>query len=314
MRRLVLVRHDVNFDFIGRRTLFFIVSAILLLGSVATIAFKGLEFGIDFRGGIMMDIRTKEAGDIAAMRAKLGGLDLGDVGIQEFGGKTDFLINLPQQPGGDAAQQIAVNKVKEALGAGIEYRRTEVVGPKVGRELLIGGVIATVLAVLAITAYVWFRFEWPFAVAAVLALLHDTLTTVGLFSLLGLEFNLTILAAVLTIAGYSINDTVVIFDRVRENLRKYKTMPMEELLNRSNNETLARTVMTVGTLFLTVVALLFLGGETLRGFSNAMVWGCIIGTYSSICFAVPILLYFNLRAGLMQDDKEEGQEATAAQP
>ena len=314
MRRLVLVRHDVNFDFIGRKQIFFVLSAILILGSIAAIAFKGLEFGIDFRGGIMMDIRTKEAGDIAAMRAKLGGLDLGDVGIQEFGGKTDFLINLPQQPGGDAAQQVAVNKVKEALGAGIEYRRTEVVGPKVGRELLIGGIIATVLAVFAITAYVWFRFEWPFAVAAIFALLHDTLTTVGLFAIVGLEFNLTILAAVLTIAGYSINDTVVIFDRVRENLRKYKTMPMPELLNRSNNETLARTVMTVGTVFLTVAALLFLGGETLRGFSIAMIWGCIIGTYSSICFAVPALTFFNLRAGQMAEAEEEDKEAAAAQP
>lgn len=314
MRRLVLVRHDVNFDFIGRRAMFLALSIFLILAAAATIAVKGLEFGIDFRGGIMMDIRTKEAGDIAAMRAKLGGLDLGDVGIQEFGGKNDFLINLPQQPGGDAAQQVAVNKVKEALGSGIEYRRTEVVGPKVGNELLVGGIVATIIAMLAISAYVWFRFEWPFAVAGILALIHDVVTTMGLFSLAGLEFNLTILAAVLTIAGYSINDTVVIFDRIRENLRKYKTMPMPELLNKSNNETLARTVMTAGTVFLTVVALLVLGGETLRGFSIAMVWGSIAGVYSSVCFAVPILLYFNLRTGQMAEAEEEDKEAAAAQP
>ncbi|MEO5335618.1 MAG: protein translocase subunit SecF [Magnetospirillum sp. WYHS-4] len=311
MRRLVLVRHDVNFDFIGRRILFIAVSAFIVLASFLSIAVQGLELGIDFRGGIMMDIRTKEAADIGALRSKLNDLNLGDVSLQQFGGPTDFLINLPQQPGGEAAQQGAVNKVKEALGTSVEYRRTEVVGPKVGRELMIGGIISVVVSLLAILAYVWFRFEWQFALAGVAALAHDVVTTVGLFSIFGLQFDLTILAAVLTIAGYSINDTVVIFDRVRENMRKYKTMPIPELLNKSNNETLPRTVMTAGTVFLTVLALLFLGGETLRGFSVAMVWGTIAGTYSTVCVAVPLLLYLKLRRPTAAEEGEAAVEQTA---
>jgi preprotein translocase subunit SecF len=207
------------------------------------------------------------------------------------------LIRLEQQEGDEQAQQAAVAKVKEALGPGVEYRRTEFVGPQVSEELFWDGIYAVSAAILAILVYIWFRFEWQFGLAAVIALLHDVLSTIGIFSLVGLEFNLTTVAAVLTIAGYSINDTVVVFDRVRENLRKYKSMPLRELFNLSINQTLSRTTLTSFTTLLALVALYTLGGEVIRGFSFGMIWGVVIGTYSSICLAVPLLLYLHVRRG-----------------
>jgi preprotein translocase SecF subunit len=222
-------------------------------------------------------------------------LELGEVSLQQFGDEKDILIRLARQEGGEAAQQVAVEKVKSALGANWEYRRTETVGPKVGGELIQSAALAIVLAVGGILIYVWVRYEWQFAINAILALFHDCITTVGLFSLLGLEFNLTTLAAILTIAGYSINDTVVIYDRMREMMRKHRTMPFRELINLALNETLSRTILTVTTVLLSVLALLFFGGEVLRGFSIAMLWGIVIGTYSTICVATPLLLYMNIR-------------------
>ncbi len=310
MHGLHLIPADVDIRFIGRRMIFFVFSGFLVLASVGMFGAKGMNYGIDFKGGIMIDVRTDGPADIAAMRGILSGLGLGEVSLQEFGAADDVLIRLQKQEGGEKAQAAAVAKVKAALGQGVEYRRTEFVGPKVSDELFWDGVMAVTFAIAAMLVYIWFRFEWQFGLGAVVALVHDVLTTIGLFALLGLEFNLSTVAAVLTIAGYSINDTVVVYDRVRENLRKFKTMPMEELLNNSVNETLSRTVVTSVTTLLALLALYFLGGEVIRGFSFAMIWGVVIGTYSSICLAVPLLLYLNVgqrRGG------GEAQEAAAEQ-
>jgi preprotein translocase subunit SecF len=233
------------------------------------------------------------------MRATLGGLGLGEVALQEFGRPDDILIRIERQAGGEEAQRAAVNRVKAALagrfGEDVSYRRVEFVGPKVSGDLLWNGIQAMTYSVLAILAYIWFRFEWQFAIGAILALIHDAVTTLGLFSLFGLEFNLTTIAALLTIVGYSINDTVVIYDRIRENVRRYKTMPMAELIDRSLNETLARTMMTSLTTLLALVALVFVGGPVIRGFTIAMIWGVFIGTYSSIYVASPMVLHLNLK-------------------
>jgi preprotein translocase subunit SecF len=300
-----------NFDYIRLRWIAFAVTAVLVVGSLVVIAVKGFNFGIDFAGGILVEVHTQEPADLSKMRGTLDHLSLGEVSLQEFGTNgRDVMVRVQRQPGDEKAQMGALVRVKEALGAGYEYRRVEIVGPKVGDELKRDGVLAVALAVAAIAAYVWFRFEWQFGVGALIAIFHDVITTFGLFSLLGLEFNLTTVAAILTIAGYSINDTVVEYDRVRENLRKYKQMSLYDLLNLSVNETLARTILTVCTVFISVIALLVLGGEVLRGFSIAMLWGLVVGTYSSIYVAMPVLIYFNLRTG----KKAEEDEAEAARP
>src|SRR5438094_5901739 len=280
----------------------FVFSAILSIVTIVVFLTVGLNYGIDFTGGTLIEVRTTNGpADLAAMRTKLDALHFGEPSLQGYVDKTTaecavsppacVLIRLPQQPGGDAAQQQVVLKVREALGPGVEYRRTEVVGPSVGSELIRAGVLATVLALGAILIYIWFRFEWQFGVGATIATLHDVITTVGLFAIFQFEFNLTTLAAILTIAGYSINDTVVIYDRVRESMRKYRTMPFRDLINLALNETLSRPILTVATTALAVLALLLFGGEVLRGFSIAMLWGVVIGTYSSLFIAAPVLFY-----------------------
>jgi len=305
--RIKLLPEHPNFGFVPRRMMFFVVSVILVAVSIGIFTTKGLSYGIDFTGGIMIEVKTPEDGQIGQMRSTLSQLGLGSVELQEFGAPNDILIRLQAQEGGEKANDAAVKAVKAALGEGVEYRRTELVGPKVSDELFWNGVYAVVSAILAILIYIWFRFEWQFGLGAVVALSHDVITTIGIFALMGLEFNLATVAAVLTIAGYSINDTVVVFDRVRENLRKYKTKPMDELLNQSANETLSRTVMTSLTTMLALLALYFLGGEIIRDFSFAMIWGVIIGTYSSVCLAVPLLLHLGVerRSG---DDEEQTAE------
>ncbi len=311
MRKLRLVPDVTKFDFIGRRVLFLGISVLLILLSVGLAVVPGLNFGVDFRGGILIEARTAGPADLAGLRSRLNGLGLGEVGLQEFGAPTDVLINFGEQAGGEKAQLAAIETVKAALGDTVaEYRRIEVVGPKVGAELVRGGIIATVLAMGAIAAYVWFRFEWQFGVAALLSLIHDVVTTIGLFALFQLEFNLPTLAAVLTVAGYSINDTVVIFDRVREDLRKYKKMPLVELLNHAVNSTLSRTVLTGITVLLTLIALVAFGGEVIRGFSIAMIWGVLIGTYSSFGVAVPLLIYLGLKQGSQREASASVGEAT----
>ncbi len=303
MFHLRLVPADTKINFLGLRVVAFALSLLLMAGSVGVFFAQGLNFGIDFRGGILIEVRTQGPADISAMRTELSGLGLGEVSLQEFGQPTDVLIRVQRQEGDEKQQIKAIEVVKQTLGDQVDYRRTEFVGPKVGDELREAGTWAVLLAIGAILLYIWFRFEWQFGVGAVVALTHDVIATIGIFSALQLEFNLSTLAAVLTIAGYSINDTVVVFDRVRENLRKYKKEPMVQLLNRSVNNTLSRTVMTSVTTLLALFALYFLGGEVIRGFSFAMIWGVVIGTYSSIFIASPILLFLRVRReGQSQSD------------
>jgi preprotein translocase subunit SecF len=308
MRPLIVIRRTPKIDFMAWHKFGFAFSLLLTLSSVVLFAVQGLNYGIDFRGGMLLQVRvTSGPADLAQMRNKLDALHLGEASLQGFGPPTDVLIRLPRQPGGDAAQERAVAAAKQALGPGIDYRRIEVVGPSIGAELIRAGVIATVLALLAIAAYIWFRFEWQFGVGGMVSTLHDVLTTVGLFALLRLEFDLTILAAILTVAGYSVNDTVVIYDRVREAMRKYRTMPFRDLINLALNETLSRTILTVSTVALAVLSLLFLGGPVLRGFSIAMLWGVCIGTYSSLFIAAPILYYVQPRRAAAARAGEEAK-------
>jgi preprotein translocase subunit SecF len=293
---LRIVPADTKIDFIGKRNIAFVFSAVLMVLSVGFFTVKGLNYGIDFKGGILMEVRTPGAANLPQLRRKLSSLGLGEVALQEFGEPSDVLIRVERQPGGEKAQQRAVDTVKQALGSDIaSYRRVETVGPKVGDELIRAGTIAVILSIFVIMVYVWFRFEWQFSIGAVVALTHDVISTIGIFSVVGLEFNLATVAAVLTIAGYSINDTVVVFDRIRENLRKYKTMGVQELLNLSINQTLSRTILTSVTTLLALFAIFFFGGEVIADFSFALIWGVLIGTFSSIWIASPILLFLNIR-------------------
>ena len=312
MPRFRIIPENPSVNFIGRRAIFFIFSALLMVSSVAMFATKGLNYGIDFTGGIMIEIKTEKPNQISLLRERLSGLGLGSIELQEFGAPDDILIRIQRQEGGEEAQQQAVTSAKEAMGSIVaEYRRTELVGPKVSDELFMNGIYAVLSAMLAILIYIWFRFEWQFGLGAVIALLHDVVSTIGIFALLGLEFNLATVAAMLTIAGYSINDTVVVFDRVRENMRKYKVKPMDELLNDSANETLSRTVVTSLTTLIALLALYMLGGSVIRDFSFAMIWGVVIGTYSSVSLAVPLLLYLGVTRRTADDDND-GVEQTSA--
>jgi len=299
-----------KFDFLARRTLFLAFSTFLVIGSLALFAFNGLNLGVDFRGGTLIEVRTDGPADLSALRDRLGGLGLGEVTLQEFGRPADVLINVQRQEGDEAAQLAAIERIKTELGDTVaEYRRTEFVGPKVGGELREAGALATGLALLGIALYIWFRFEWHFALAALTALVHDIIATIGFFALTQIEFNLATLAAVLTIAGYSINDTVVIFDRVRETLRKYKKLAVFELLNMSLNATLSRSLLTSLTTLIALAALSVFGGEVIRGFTLGLIWGVTIGTYSSIGLAVPMLSFTNLRGGLTGAPDAEAEAA-----
>ena len=257
---------------------------------------KGLNLGIDFKGGILIEARnTTGPADVSGLRADLGQLGLGDISLQEFGTPTDVLARVQRQEGDEEAQIAAIAAISSTLGDAYDIRRTEFVGPTVGAELAEKGMLAVACALLAIMVYIWFRFEWQFSIAAILALAHDVLSTVGLFALTSFEFNLATVAAILTIAGYSINDTVVVFDRVRENLRRYKSYEIKDIINKSLNETLSRTVMTSFTTLLALLAITIFGGAVLRDFALAMIWGVLIGTYSSIFVAVGFLSRFDIR-------------------
>lgn len=295
---LRLVPTTPNIDFTGRHKYAFVFSVLLVAAAIGLFAVRGLNLGIDFLGGVLIEVETVRGVDIGDLRRDLGGLGVGEVAIQEFGQDYVFLIRVQRQEGGEDAQQVAIDIVRDVLGERVvEYRRIEAVGPTVGEELREAATYAVLFAILAILVYIWFRFEWQYGVGAVVALTHDVVATIGLFALLQLEFNLATVAAILTIAGYSINDTVVVYDRVRENLRKYKRMPFLELFNKSINQTLARTVMTSTTTLLALFALLIFGGEVIRDFVIALIWGVVIGTYSSVALAVPLLLYLRPRRG-----------------
>lgn len=301
MRRLVLVPAGTRISFMSWRRITLALSVLLTLASLALLLTRGLNLGIDFSGGSLIEISTPGPADLGALRAALQALDLGDVQIQEFGAPTDILIRIEAQPGGETAQRAAQERVRAALtelvGPGIDFRRIEMVGPKVGGDLIRASAIAVALSVVAMLVYIWFRFEWPFAVGSVIALVHDVILLLGLFSLLQLEFNLASVAAILLVVGYSMNDTVVVYDRVRENLRKYKRMPLIDLLNQTLNETLSRTTMTSFTTLLAMLGLALFGGAVIRDFSLALIWGIVIGTYSSIFVAAPVLLWLGVSRG-----------------
>jgi preprotein translocase subunit SecF len=316
--RFSIVPANTNFDFVGRRRFAYPLSVLLIVLSLGAFFVQGLNFGIDFRGGILIEIKTDGPANVGELRNMVGGLNLGEVQVQEFGAADDVLIRVQQQDGAEAEQLQAINIIKDALGdTVVEYRRTEFVGPTVGAERISSAIWAVLLAIGAILVYIWFRFEWQFGVGAVIALTHDVLTTIGLFAITQLEFNLATVAAILTIAGYSINDTVVIYDRVREELRRYKKLDMHALLNLAANRTLSRTFMTSVTTLIALVALAMFGGTIIRDFALAMIWGVVIGTYSSVFVAVPALLALNLSreslsAGL--DGDGEGDGTTDAAP
>jgi preprotein translocase subunit SecF len=294
--RLKLVPSDTSINFLKHRRIAFIFSLFLVASSIGLFVVKGLNLGIDFKGGILIEARnTTGPADISGLRADLGQLGLGDISLQEFGTPTDVLVRVQRQEGDEEAQIAAIAAISSTLGDSYDIRRTEFVGPTVGAELAEKGMLAVACALLAIMVYIWFRFEWQFSIAAILALAHDVLSTVGLFALTSFEFNLATVAAILTIAGYSINDTVVVFDRVRENLRRYKSYEIKDIINKSLNETLSRTVMTSFTTLLALLAITIFGGAVLRDFALAMIWGVLIGTYSSVCVAVGFLSRFDIR-------------------
>jgi len=281
------------------RRISFPLSAIMSILAITLYFTHGLNFGIDFKGGLLIEVQTTTGpADLAKMRATLGSLGLGEIQLQQFGAPDDVLIRIGEQPGGDAAQQAAVNKVRGSLGKDINYRRVEVVGPRVSGELLSYGVIGLMLAICCILVYLWFRFEWQFALGAMIANVHDIVLTIGFMSITRVDFDLTSIAALLTILGYSLNDTVVIYDRIREMLRRYKKMPMPELLNASVNQTLSRSVITHLTVSLALLALLLFGGQAIHSFTATMMFGVVlVGTYTSVFIASPILIYLGVGRG-----------------
>jgi preprotein translocase SecF subunit len=313
---LKLVPDKTNVPFMRLRRTAFGFSSLLGVLSIVLLIILGLNFGIDFRGGTLIQVKTQGPANISTMRVALGGLQLGDFSLQEFGEADEVLIRVQRQDGDNADQQVAIELIKRALEAtvdgDIEYRRVEFVGPQVSEELKRSGALALGIALGAMLLYIWFRFEWQFSVGAVTALVHDVILTFGFFAITGLEFNLSIVAAILTIVGYSMNDTVVVYDRVRENLRKYKKTDLKEVIDLSINDTLSRTTLTSVTTLLALIALAVVGGPVIAGFVLAMIWGVVIGTYSSIFVAAPVLLYLGVRREVF--DKETDESASNATP
>ena len=307
MWTLKLVPAETNIDFIRLHIASFIVSTSLVIASLGLFFTQGLNFGIDFKGGTLIEIGTNGPADIADLRDIIGSLDLGELQIQEFGSPKDVLIRVGEKPDAtDNAENLsAVNQIRNALPQDVTFRRVEVVGPQISGELVRAGFLAVTVAIGLMLFYIWLRFEWQFSVGAVLALIHDIILTIGVFCFIQLEFNLSIIAAILTIVGYSMNDTVVVYDRVRENLRRFKKMPLSELANLSINSTLSRTVMTSVTTLLALFSLYILGGEVIRGFTLAMIWGVFVGTYSSIFIAAPVLMYLGVKRDWSEAAKDQ---------
>jgi preprotein translocase subunit SecF len=309
-----IVPDQTHFDFTRFRRISFPISALLSIAAIVLFFTHGLNFGIDFKGGTLLEIQSKSGtADITSLRATLAGLGLGDVQLQQFGGPADVLIRIAEQPGGDPAQQAAVQKVRAALGDAVEYRRVEVVGPRVSGELLAYGMLGLIIAIFAILIYLWFRFEWQFALGAMIANVHDIVLTIGFMSISQVDFDLTSIAALLTILGYSLNDTVVIYDRIREILRRYKKMPMPELLNESINSTLSRSIITHVTVTLALLALFMFGGQAIHSFTAVMIFGVVlVGTYTSIFIAAPLLIY--LGVGENRDTAADKPAKAVAKP
>ncbi len=295
---------DINFVSKFRKAN--IASIIIFTLSVIFISFKGLNYGIDFKGGTLIELRTETSIDASSIRDSLNSMSLGDVNVKKFGKEGDYLIKVEQK---NENNSNLIPEIKETLinnlNADVDFRRVENVGPKVSSELLESSIIAISLALAAMLFYIWVRFEWQFSVGSIIALFHDVIITLGIFSVLSLEINLSIIAAVLTIVGYSMNDTVVIYDRIRENLLKYTKISISDVSNLSINETLARTIITSVTTLLALVSIYLLGGEILRGFSFAMILGVIIGTYSSIFVASPVLKFFKVSYKTLEKEEEK---------
>ena len=307
MFKFNIISQNLNIDFLKFKFFALLFSLILIVITFSSLFLNGLNLGIDFKGGILVEFRSIENKviNISNFRKEAKSLGLGEVSVQEFGKNTDVLLRVQKQEGGNKEQVEALNKIKNSFKDEYTIRRTEFVGPVVGEELKEAGITAVLLSLFLILIYIWFRFEWQFSIAAIFALSHDVLTTIGLFSLLNLEFNLAIVAALLTTAGYSINDTVVVFDRVRENLRRYKSQQNIVIYNRSINETLSRTVITSLTTLLALFVIYFFGGAVLKDFALAMIWGVVIGTYSSIFIAVSSLTFFKIYKGSEDKDKSK---------
>lgn len=290
-----LIPYDTNYDFVRRKNIIFGVLIAIALVCLGSIFYQGFNYGIDFKGGLLLEIRTEQPADLAQLRSDLHGLVEGEVSLQEFGSSRDVLIRVERQSGGDKEQLVALSKIKDKLGSSVDYRRVETVGPKVSADLINNGIYAVCGALIAMLIYIWFRFEWEFGVCSFLTLAHDTLIVLGLFSIFQLEFNESTIIAILITVTYSINDTVVIYDRIRENLRKFKKMPLGELINKSINETLSRTVLTSTTTLLALLGLYFFGGPVIAAFSLPIIVGITAGTISSIVVSAPMLLQTGLR-------------------
>ena len=303
-----LVPDETAIKFMGFRRITFAISAFMSVAALVLFMTLNMNLGIDFKGGSIIEVQSRSGtADIADIRSRLSELNLGEVQVQEFGDPSEVLIRVQAQDGGENAQQTVIEKVRGELEADYDFRRVEVVGPTVSSELAQAGTIAVLASLVAILFYIWVRFEWQFAVGAIIATLHDVIMTVGFFVITGIEFNLSSIAAILTIVGYSLNDTVVVYDRVRENLRRYKRMSLPQLLNESINQTLSRTTMTSLTTLLALLALFMFGGEVIRSFTAAMIFGVVIGTYSSIFIAAPLLILFKMRASAMRPEGDDGQ-------
>jgi preprotein translocase subunit SecF len=311
MKLLRLAPENTKFPFMRFRRVSYPFSALLSLVAVALFIFKGMNFGIDFAGGTVIELRAKSGyAEVGTLRSLGETLTLGDIEVQAFGNPADATLRFGLQPGGDKAQQEAVERVRGSVGDQYDVRRVEVVGPRVSNELVQSGTLGVVLSIIAVLTYLWFRFEWQFAIGAVIATMHDLLLTVGFFSITQLEFNTTSIAAILTIVGYSLNETVVVLDRIRENMRKYKKMATAQMIDMSINAVLPRTIMTATTVMLALLALVAFGGQVIRSFSLAMIWGIFVATYSSIFICSPMLIYLGLR----NEDVDRKVEATAPEP
>jgi preprotein translocase subunit SecF len=313
MKLLRLAPENTKFGFMRFRRVSYPFSAVMSIVSVVMFLVLGMNFGIDFAGGTMMELRAKSGhADLAQLRSLGDKLALGPVEVQGIGSGSDVTLRIRVQPGGDAAQETAIDKVRKTLSSGYDFRSVEVVGPRVSGELVQAGTMGVVVSILAVLSYLWFRFEWQFACGAVIATMHDLLLTVGFFAITRLEFNTTSIAAILTIVGYSLNEAVVVLDRIREMMRKYKRLPVAEMIDMSINAVLPRTIMTATTVFLALLSLIVFGGHVIRSFSIAMMWGIFVGTYSSVFICSPILIYLGVRTD--PTGKEASPEKSAPSP
>ncbi|QXX74507.1 protein translocase subunit SecF [Methylovirgula sp. HY1] len=315
MKLLRLTPENTKFGFMRFRRVSYPFSATISIISVVLFLSLGMNFGIDFAGGTLMELRAKSGrADIADLRSTLGHLGIRDVEVQGFGTPSDVLLRFGVQHGGAAAEEVTVAHVKKALAPRYDFRRVDVVGPRVSGELVQSGTLGVVISILAVLSYLWFRFEWQFAVGAIIATMHDLLLTVGFFSITRLEFNTTSIAAILTIVGYSLNETVVVLDRIREMRRKYRRMPTDQLIDMSINAVLPRTFMTATTVLLALFSLVIFGGEVIRSFSIAMIWGIFVATYSSIFICSPMLIYLGLRNEAADAPQTPSAKPAKAQP